>query len=128
MTQHTAFTPPARRRSLPWLLIACLSALGLIWPLTTLLGVPSGAPRALIIVAVIGLIWIGVVGGARVPNPVAVLTLAGVGHGVITLIVAAILGESGRPIWTYGVSLAIAVAGLLALALQAALGPRRGRS
>lgn len=124
MTQRT--DSPSTRPGLPWLVIVGLSSLALLWPLTNLLGVPSGAPRALTLVVIIAACWIGVVAFARIPNPVAVLALVGVGHGVITLVVSAIFGEPGRPLWTYVFALGMdavwgAIAGLIALGVQAAL-------
>ena len=120
-------TSPTSTPGLPWLLIVGLSCLALLWPLTNLIGFSGGAPRAILLVVIIAAVWIGVVGFARVPNPVAVLTLTGIGHGVITLIVSAIVGGATRPIWVYAMSLGVdafwgAMAGLVALAIQAMIG------
>lgn len=114
---------PQTRRPLPWLLIVGLSSLSLLWPLTELIGIGHGAPRALTIIAVIGATWIGVVGFGRVPRPVLVLTLTGLGHGIIAMTVAVVFGTFGGPIWAVFAGLAIdafwgAIAGLLALAIQ----------
>jgi hypothetical protein len=116
-------TPP-----IPWLLILGLGSLALLWPISFLLGFGTGAPRALVLITIIGLTWIGVVGLGKVPRPVLVLTLTGVGYGVITMIVSAVLGGEflggeGRPWWTHVFALATdalwgLLAGLLALAVQ----------
>ncbi|EWS81489.1 membrane protein [Brachybacterium phenoliresistens] len=121
---------PAPAPPLPWLLIGGLASLVLLWPITALLGLGSGAPRALILVALIGAIWIGVVGLGRVPRPVLVLALTGLAGGVITLVLAAVLGGSGRPWWTHLVALGMdalwgTIAGLLALAVQQLRGGAR---
>lgn len=128
MTDAHSSTPA--HPGLPWLLIAGLASLALLWPLTALIGIPSGAPRAIALIAVIAAVWIGVVGFARIPNPVTVLALVGIGYGAIMLIVSALFGGGDRPIWTYAVALATdafwgVMAGLLALAVQAMIGPRR---
>lgn len=120
---------PAVRPALPWLLILGLSSLALLWPLTALIGIGGGAPRALTIIAVIAVTWIGVVGFARVPRPVLVLTLTGLGHGIIGMAVAAIFGSIDGPIWTVFLALVVdtfwgAVAGLVALAVQQIRKPR----
>lgn len=126
MTQNTPSYPAAPARSgLPWLLIVGLASLSLLWPLTDLVGIPQGAPRALTLIAVIGATWICVVGFGRVARPVLVLALTGLLHGVIAVGVAAVVGAFDRPVWTLFVGLAIdafwgAVAGLLALAVQRA--------
>lgn len=121
MTNNAASSAPPR--PIPWLLILGLSSLSLLWPLTALLGLGSGAPRALIIIAIVGVTWIGVVGFGRVPRPVLVLALTGLGHGVIAMIVAVIFGSFGGAAWTVFAALVIdtfwgTVAGLIALAIQ----------
>ena len=121
MTETTPSTTP--RPALPWLLIVGLASLSLLWPLTTLIGIGQGAPRALTIIGVVAVTWIAVVGFGRVPRPVLVLTLTGLAHGVISMIVAAIFGGVDGPVWTVFAALVIdtfwgAVAGLLALAIQ----------
>lgn len=127
MTETTS--SPAVRPGLPWLLILGLSSLSLLWPLTQLVGVGDGAPRALTIIAVIAVTWICVVGFGRVSRPVLVLTLTGLGYGIITMVVAVIFGAHDGPIWTVLVALAIdtfwgAIAGLVALAIQQMRKPR----
>lgn len=127
MTENTSSAPV--RRGLPWLLILGLSSLSLLWPLTSLAGVDEGAPRAFTIMAVIAATWIGVVGLGRVPRPVLVLTLTGIGYGIITVAIGAIFGSFGGPVWTVFVSLVIdtfwgAIAGLIALAVQQIRKPR----
>lgn len=124
-------TPPSTtsRPALPWLLIVGLASLSLLWPLTSLIGIGQGAPRALSIIVIVAVTWIAVVGFGRVPRPVLVLALTGLAHGGITMIVAAIFGGADGPIWTVFAALAIdtfwgAVAGLLALAVQQMRKPR----
>lgn len=119
---HTSSGGPVRP-GLSWLLILGLASLSLLWPLTALIGIGQGAPRALTLVAVVAVIWIGVVGFGRVPRPVLTLTLTGLGYGIISMVVAAILSGVDGPIWTVFVALFIdtfwgAIAGLLALAIQ----------
>lgn len=120
----TETTPPTTvRPALPWLLIVGLASLSLLWPLTNLIGIGQGAPRALTIIAIVAVTWIAVVGFGRVPRPVLVLTLTGLAHGAISMIVAAIFGGVDGPIWTLFVAIVIdafwgAVAGLLAFAIQ----------
>ncbi|GAA5144645.1 hypothetical protein GCM10025768_00680 [Microbacterium pseudoresistens] len=127
MTNHSPH--PATRAPLPWLLILGLSSLSLLWPLTALLGFDDGGPRALLIIAVIALTWVGVVGFGRVPRPLLVLTLVGVGHGLITMIVSAVMGGGERPFFTYLVALVLdafwgLLAGVVAFAIQQMRGPR----
>lgn len=117
-------TPSTTVRSgFPWLLILGLSSLSLLWPLTRLVGIDDGAPRALTIIAVIAVTWICVVGFGRVPRPILVLTLTGLGYGIITMAVAVFFGSFDGPIWSVFVGLVIdtcwgAIAGLIALAIQ----------
>lgn len=120
----TETTPPTTvHPGLPWLLILGLSSLSLLWPLANLIGIGSGAPRAFTIIAVVAVTWIAVVSFGRVPRPVLVLTLTGLGYGLITMAVAAVFGSVDGPIWTMFVALVIdtfwgAIAGLVALAIQ----------
>lgn len=125
----TDITPAPVRPGLPWPLIVGLSALALLWPLAELIGIGQGAPRALTIIAIIALVWIGVVGFGGVPRPVLVLTLTGIGHGLIAMIAAAVFTGFDRPVWTMFIALGVdafwgAVAGLLALAVQRTRGNR----
>lgn len=122
MTEITPPTSPATRPGLPWPLIVGLAALALLWPLAELIGIGQGAPRALTIIAVIAVTWISVVGFGGVPRPVLVLALTGLGHGIISMVAAAVFG-GGQPVWTIFIALAIdafwgAIAGLIALAIQ----------
>lgn len=127
-------TDPSRpARSHPrgpnWLLIAGLSALALLWPLAELTGVPSGAPRAAVILPITAICWIGIVGFGRFPHPVLTLALTGLGAGVLTHALALAFG-GGPVLWAVPISLAMqagwgAIAGLLAWAVQSGLGRRR---
>lgn len=121
MTENTSSATV--RSSLPWLLILGMSSLSLLWPLTSLIGIDEGAPRALTIVGIIAATWIGVVGFGRVPRPVLVLTLTGLGYGIVTMATAVIVGSFGAPFWMVLVALVVdtfwgAIAGLIALAIQ----------
>ena len=128
-------SPP--RSPLPWLLILGLASLALLWPLTALWEIGQGAPRALSILALTAVVWIGVVGGARIPRPVLTLTLAGLLHGFLALLLGGVLsggsGPFGDPatLWLLLPSLASsaglgALLGLVALGVQKVLGPRTG--
>lgn len=124
MTETTPYAPSAKERpGLPWLLIVGLASLALLWPLTALIGIDQGAPRAVTIIAIVAATWIGVIGFGRVPRPVLVLTLTGIGYGIISMGIAVIFGTFGAPIWTVFLALAFdafwgMIAGLLALAIQ----------
>ncbi|KJL48366.1 hypothetical protein RS84_01125 [Microbacterium hydrocarbonoxydans] len=125
----TEIIPPTTRPGLPWPLIVGLSALALLWPLAELIGIGQGAPRALTIIAIIAVTWICVVGLGGVPRPVPVLALTGLGHGIISMIAAAIFGGFDQPVWTIFIALGIdafwgAVAGLMALGIQKIWGSR----
>ena len=127
---------PQRRPSDPlrpaatisWQLVIGLGSLGLLWPLTGLLGLTDllgGAPRVFLLLGIIGGTWVGVVGMGRLARPIATLTLAGVLAGVFITLTAVILGDAsgGRSlmvaIWTIAwQSLFGVVAGALALAVQ----------
>ncbi|MDA4894583.1 hypothetical protein PFZ55_47755 [Streptomyces sp. MS2A] len=119
-----------RRPGLPWLLILGLSSLALLWPLTGLLGIGDGGPRALSIMGLIAVVWIGVVGFARVRRPVLTLVLVGIGYGVILTFVGLITrGYNGPDVWGTPILLAVdaligLIAGLLALAIQKMRGRR----
>lgn len=122
----------------PWALVAGLSALALLWPLTGLTGLfGSGAPRALTIIGITAVIWIGVVGLGRVPRPVLTLTLTGVAYGLVTsllgLLVPALggFGGPGGAAWTMIPALFMnafwgALAGLAAAGVQRLRGADRG--
>ena len=121
---------------LPWPLIVALGAMALLWPLTALTGVGgTGAPRALTILGLTAVVWIGAVGLGRVPHPVLTLTLAGLVFGLVAMAAALLLGGPGGPgragpAWTVLAAVLVhvfwgCVAGVLALALQKAVGPRR---
>ena len=95
----------------PWAIVAGLSALALLWPLTGLTGVlGTGAPRALAILGITAAVWIGVVGLGRVPRPVLTLTLTGLAYGLVGVtlgqLVPALAGFGGpggsgvEPAWT----------------------------
>ncbi|WP_166843921.1 hypothetical protein [Isoptericola sp. BMS4] len=130
--QHPA---PQPRPGIPWAVVAGLASMALLWPLTALTGIGgTGAPRALTIVAITAVVWIGVVGFGRVPRPVATLTLTGLAFGVVAMLVSMLFGGVGMPgdgaAWTVIPALAMdtvwgALAGLVALAVQKARGEAR---
>ncbi|MFE5342274.1 hypothetical protein ACFQ80_18765 [Isoptericola sp. NPDC056578] len=128
--------PP--RAGISWPLVAGLASMALLWPLTGLTGLGgTGAPRALGIVALTAVVWIGVVGFGRVPRPVATLTLTGLAFGVVALLVSTLFGgmsvgfgDDGAPAWTALPALAMdagwgALAGVVALGVQKARGGAR---
>lgn len=122
--------PPA----VPWAVVAGLSALALLWPLTGLTGVlGTGAPRAFAIIGITAAVWIGVVGLGRVPRPVLTLTLTGLAYGIVGVALGQLVpvlagyggpGGSGvEPAWTIIPALLVdtfvgAVAGLVAAGVQ----------
>lgn len=121
---------PAEPAAVPWTLVAGLSALALLWPLTGLTGaLGAGAPRALTIIGVTAAVWIGVVGLGRVPRPVLTLTLTGLAYGLVATAIGTLIpvlsgfGPGGGPAWTLIPALAFdtmwgALAGLAAAGVQ----------
>lgn len=139
MNNHLTSSPSQPRRPLPWLLIIGLASLSLLWPLTAQWQIGQGLARAAAILALTAAVWIGVVGGGRVPRPVLTLALTGLLHGVVGLVVGWLLpggsGPAGGPaaLWLMLPSLATsagvgALLGLVALAMQSVLGHRSGGS
>jgi len=124
--------PSPPRPPISWTLVLGLASMALLWPLTGLTGLGgTGAPRAFAIVGLTVVVWIGVVGFGRVARPVATLTLAGLGFGVIALATAALVGAGGigadAALWTAIPALAMDtfygfVAGLVAAGIQKARG------
>jgi len=120
--------------TIPWAVVAGLSALALLWPLTGLTGVlGTGAPRALTIIGITAVVWIGVVGLGRVPRPVLTLTLTGVAYGLVAVALGQLVpvlggfggpgGSDVEPAWTIVPALLIdafwgALAGLAAAGVQ----------
>ncbi|WP_129785124.1 hypothetical protein [Promicromonospora panici] len=97
--------------TIPWAVVAGLSTLALLWPLTGLTGaLGTGAPRALTIIGITAVVWIGVVGLGRVPRPVLTLTLTGVAYGLVTVALGLLVpalggfdgpgGSAAEPAWT----------------------------
>ncbi|MBD5787892.1 hypothetical protein IF650_17170 [Cellulosimicrobium terreum] len=109
---------------LSWPVVLGLGSMALLWPLTGLLGLGYGAPRALTILGLTAAVWIGVVGLGGVARPVLTLTLAGATFGVVGTVVSALVGlDGGRPVWTLVPALALDtfwgfVAGAAAAAVQ----------
>lgn len=137
-TTDLSSSPSRPRRPLPWLLIIGLASLSLLWPLTSQWQLGQGLPRAAAILGLTAVVWVGVVGVGRIPRPVLTLTLAGVLHGAIGLVVGWVLpgdgpGGSLAALWLMLPALATsagagALLGLVALAVQSVLGPRSGGS
>lgn len=133
MNPHAPGSPAPPRPStdrLSWPTVLGLGAMALLWPLTALTGLGGdGAPRALAVLGLTALVWVGVVGLGRVARPVLTLTLAGLTFGVVAVVVSALVGVDGdRAAWTLVPALALDtfwgfVAGTLAAAVQRA---RRG--
>ena len=130
--------PAAGPVPVPWTLVAGLSALALLWPLTGLTGaLGTGAPRALAIIGITAAVWIGVVGLGRVPRPVLTLTLTGLAYGLVAhaigLLVPVLSGFGGPgdgPAWTLIPALAFdtmwgALAGVAAAGVQRLRGAGR---
>lgn len=94
--------------AVPWVVVAGLATLALLWPLTGLTGVfGDGAPRAFAIIGITAAVWIGVVGLGRVPRPVLTLTLTGLAYGLVATalgllvpVLAGFGGPGGGPAWT----------------------------
>lgn len=132
-------SPSRPPRPLPWLLILGLASLTLLWPLTARWELGQGLSRALLLLGLTAAVWIGVVGGFRIPRPVLTLTLTGLLHGFLALVLGGVLsggsGPFGDPaaLWILLPSLVSSTAvgallGLVALGVQKALGPRSGGS
>ncbi|MFB7796752.1 hypothetical protein [Isoptericola sp. NPDC056134] len=129
-------TTTPTRAGISWPLVAGLASMALLWPLTGLTGIGgTGAPRALGIVALTAVVWIGVVGFGRVPRPVLTLTMTGLASGVVILLVSTLIGGvgpggEGAAAWTAVPALAMdagwgALAGVVALGVQKARGGAR---
>jgi hypothetical protein len=127
---------PATTTAVQWPLVFGLGSMALLWPLTALTGIGgTGAPRALAIVGLTVLVWIGVVGLGRVARPVLTLTLTGLVFGLIAIATSLVFGGVGLPgedaaAWTVIPALAMDafwgfVAGLIALGVQKARGEGR---
>ncbi|MEU4384090.1 hypothetical protein [Promicromonospora sp. NPDC023805] len=133
--------PTPKTPAVPWAVVAGLSALALLWPLTGLTGVlGTGAPRAFVILGITAAVWIGVVGLGRVPRPVLTLTLTGLAYGVVGVALSQLVpvlagfggpGGSGvEPAWTIIPALLVdtlvgLLAGLVAAGVQRLLGAVR---
>ncbi|MFD7306821.1 hypothetical protein [Promicromonospora sp. NPDC059942] len=131
----------ARPAAVSWTLVAGLSALALLWPLTGLTGaLGTGAPRALTIIGLTAAVWIGVVGLGRVPRPVLTLALTGLAYGLVATLIGTLVpvlsgfgpggGPGGGPAWTLIPALAFdtmwgALAGLVAAGVQRLRGGAR---
>lgn len=137
MTNDLAPPPPPSRPSLPWPVILGLASLALLWPLTALWGLEQGAPRALTLLGLTAAVWIGVVGIGRIRRPVLTLTVTGLLHGALLLVIGGLLAGGGGPsldplhlvmllpalVRDAGIG---ALLGLVALGVQRVLGPRHG--
>ncbi|UFU06411.1 hypothetical protein [Ruania halotolerans] len=81
-----------------WSLVFGLAALTLLWPLTSVIGLAEaiGNPtRALLLIALTGGAWIGVVGFGHAVRPIATLTLTGLVAGAITLVASIVVTGLG---------------------------------
>lgn len=138
---HDLPTPPSLapdRPPLPWLLIIGLASLSLLWPLTAQWDLGHGLPRAATLLGLTAAAWIGAVGVGRVPRPVLTLTLTGVLHGLLGLVLGGVLLGGGPSVGPAAPRLLLpalatsagtgALLGLAALGVQAVLGPRAGAS
>lgn len=124
-------TNASRVRSPNWLVALGLASLALLWPLAALTGVADvlGQPAtALLILAVVGGVWVAVVGLGRVSQPVLTLTVTGLTYGVLILLLGAVFGDRGEVNGVISVIAGVfelgqatvfgAIAGLLAYAVQ----------
>lgn len=134
MTNRPDHTHPSGGPSAPgtpsisWSLVIGLGSLGLLWPLTGLLGLTDllgGAVRSALLLFIIGATWVGVVGLGRLARPVMTLVLTGVVAGIFMALAAVLLGDAGGArailvaIWTIaGQGLLGTITGLLALSVQ----------
>lgn len=120
----------------PWAVVLGLGSMALLWPLAALTGTGgTGTPRALTILGLTAVVWIGVVGLGRVPRPVLTLTLTGLVFGLVAMAASTVLGGigvpgDGAPAWTVVPALVVhafwgSVTGLLALAVQRTRAPDR---
>jgi hypothetical protein len=78
-----------------WPVVLGLGALALLLPLAELTGVADAlgeAPTALLLFAVVAVVWIAGIGLGRVPRPVLTSTLAGVAFGVVLVVLSLALG------------------------------------
>lgn len=97
-----------------------LGALVLTWPLTSLTGVADAigpAARAIGVIALIGAVWIGVVGFSRLSRPTLTLTLTGL-VGALYLTVAEVVASAA----TTGALSLFSLLALADLAVGGALG------
>lgn len=126
---------PRTRQPLPWLLIAALTSLALLWPITALWEIGHGLPRALTILGITAVVWVAAVGFGRVARPVLTLTVAGLLHGLVALVLAGFVSGGGGPfgdtttLWALIPALAMnagvgALMGLVALGVQKSLGTK----
>jgi hypothetical protein len=115
-----------------------LGALALLFPIAELTGVADAmgeARTALLLFAVVAVVWVGGIGLGRVPRPVLTSTLAGIAFGVV-LVVLSLALDTGTDAegalvaavaaFEIGRSAALgALAGLVADAVQRRRRPRR---
>jgi hypothetical protein len=122
-----------------WPLVLGLGALALVRPLVRIVGGQLGLAEppavAVVVTVVISLVWVGVVGLARVAHPVLTLVLVGLAYAVLSMLLAAVLspvldgraqGPLANPVAIVPVLLTNALWGLLCGVL--ALGLHRARA
>lgn len=133
-------TPLLQR--LNWPLVIGLTAIALIRPLMSIVGLDDaiGKPATpLVLTALISLAWILVVGLSRVREPVLTLVAVGIGYGLMAIVISGILspiltghleGPLATPIAIIPVFVTNAiwgaVCGAVALGLQRVRGVRTG--
>jgi hypothetical protein len=119
------------KAAMSWPLVLGLGSLALLWPLAELIGLSDAIGRlttALVIFAVVAIVWIGTVGFCRAPRPVLTLTLAGAVYGGFLVAFAAAFGTHpdfggvlavGVALFEIGRSALLgSIAGVLARAVQ----------
>ena len=112
-------------------MILGLGSLALLWPLAEFTGLSDaiGQPTmALVLFALVAIVWIGTVGFCRVPRPLLTLTVAGAVYGGILVVLSVAFGTHADLGSVLAVGVALfeivqsallgSIAGLLARALQ----------
>lgn len=132
--------PEERSAGLPWALLLGLGALALVRPLLSVVGITEAVGGAVVqplATLLVTAVWVGTVVAVREPRPVLTLALTGLTCAAASIVLSAVLspvlsgelqGPLANPIALVPIAAVNAlwglVAGLLALALGAAVGSR----
>lgn len=120
-TPNPGGAPNTGDRTINWAVVLGLSTLGLLWPLAELTGMPDGPARALVLLAITGVCWIGVVGFGGFPRPVLTLVLVGIGTGLVWQMFGVVFGQAGLRTLPYTLAMQAgwgALAGLIAAGIR----------